>query len=125
MYLLLLVAFISLFFPILFIPLLVFMGLMVLFIPFKFTIDSFFNLFAVPKQIYQIAVNPELRKNHSLEHATINVLEKEFGYNDLAGYAEEDGFYIIGVKNLTYIEEAARRGLQLMKRGKTEMAIHD
>lgn len=124
MYLLLLIILVSFFFPVLLFPLLVFAGLMLLLLPFKFTIDSFFNLFLVPKQIYQIATNPQLRKNHSLEHATINILEREFGYNGLAGYAEDDGFYIMGVQNTDFIEEAARKGLYLMKQGEKELAIH-
>jgi hypothetical protein len=97
---------------------------MILILPFKFTVDSIFNIFTVPKQIYQIASNPDLRKNHSLEHATINVLEREFGYRNLAGYAEEDGFYIMGIQNIEFIKEAASKGLQLMKQGNEGLAIH-
>jgi len=124
MYLILLIIFSSFFFPILIFPLSIFALLMFLVLPFKFTIDSFFNLFTVPKQIYQIATNPILRKNHALEHATINVLEKEFNYSGLAGYAEEEGFYIMGVENPVFVEEAAQKGLKLMKNGKKELAIH-
>ena len=124
MYLILLLFLISFFFPVLFFPLLIFMGLMILILPFKFTLDSIFNIFTVPKQIYLIATNPKLRKNHSLEHATINMLEREFGYNSLAGYAEEDGFYIMGLQNTAFVEEAAAKGLQLMKQGREELAIH-
>lgn len=112
------------FFPFLFLPLLVFVGLFILFIPFKFTIDSFFNLFFVPRQIYKIATNPDLRKNHALEHATINVLEKDYGCNNLAGYAKEEGFYIIGLNNIIDVEQAARKGLMLMKEGGKSLAIH-
>ena len=124
MYLIFLVLLVSFFFPVLLFPLLIFAALMLLLLPFKFTIDSFFNLFSVPKQIYQIATNQNLRKNHGLEHATINILEKELGYNGLAGYAEENGFYIMGVRNPDFVEEAARKGLRLMKNGKEGLAIH-
>ncbi|MGM0436829.1 MAG: DUF6391 domain-containing protein [Bacillota bacterium] len=124
MYLLVILLLFGIFFPVLLIPLFLFAVFMFFFLPFKFTIDSLFNLFSVPKQLYQIATNPKLRKNHGLEHATINILEKEYGYNDLAGYAEEDGFYIMGVNNNIYVEEAARKGLNLMKNGKNELAIH-
>ena len=124
MYLLLILLLFGFFFPVFLIPLFLIAIFMLFFLPFKFTIDSFFNLFSVPKQIYKIATNPKLRKNHGLEHATINILEKEYGYNDLAGYAEEDGFYIMGVNNTVYVEEAARKGLRLMQKGKEELAIH-
>lgn len=121
-FLLLLIA--IFFFPFLFFPLLVFVGLFILFIPFKFTIDSFFNLLFVPRQIYKIATNPGLRKNHAMEHATINVLEKDYGYNNLAGYAVEEGYYIIGMNNIINVEQAARKGLMLMKNGRKNLAIH-
>ncbi|MFW5998697.1 MAG: DUF6391 domain-containing protein [Bacillota bacterium] len=116
---------IGLFFPILWIPLILFGGLFLLFLPFKFTVDSLFNLFTIPGQIYKIATNPDLRKNHALEHATVNILEKEFGYKNLAGYATENGFYIIGVNNTLEVTTAAKRGLDLMIKGNSQLAIHN
>ena len=124
MYLLLILILFGIFFPVLLIPLFLFAVFMLFLLPFKFTIDSVFNLVSVPKQIYQIATNSKLQKNHGLEHATINILEDEYGYNKLAGYAEEDGFYIMGVNSTIYVEEAARKGLNLMNKGKNELAIH-
>lgn len=110
--------------PYLILPLFLFIGLLLLLIPFKFTLDSIFNLITVPVQLYHIATNPVLRKNHGLEHATVNVLEREFGYKNLAGYAENSGFYIIGADNVHLVEEAARRGLRLMRSGYSDLAIH-
>ncbi|MFW6381671.1 MAG: DUF6391 domain-containing protein, partial [Bacillota bacterium] len=115
---------IGLFFPFLWLPLLVFAGMFLLFIPFKFTIDSIFNLFTVPRQLYKIATNPLLRKNHGLEHATVNILEREHGFSGLAGYAVDEGFYIMGVDNAYLVEEAARKGASLLKRGNNELVIH-
>ncbi|MFW5787958.1 MAG: DUF6391 domain-containing protein [Bacillota bacterium] len=122
LFLLLILAF---FFPVLLYPLVIFLGLFLLFIPIKFTIDSFFNIFFIPRQIYQIATNSRLRKNHALEHATVNVLEKDFGYNRLSGYATENGFYIIGAQDINYVLQGAKQGLQLMRNGQGELAIHD
>jgi len=124
MFLLFLMLMMLFFFPYLLIPFFAFFALLIIFLPFKFTVDSLFNLFTVPSQIYQIATNPALRQNHALEHATAHVLEKEYGYRNLAGYAEENGFYIIGADNLLVVEEAARKGLALMKRGAGDLAIH-
>ncbi len=120
LFLLMLIAF----FPFLLLPFGLIFVFLILFLPFKFTFDSIFNLITVPSQIYQIAINPVLRKNHGLEHATVNILEKDYGYTRLAGYAKEDGFYIIGVNNLWQVEEAARKGLQLMQSGYHDLAIH-
>ncbi len=110
--------------PFLLVPFILFFLLLLLFLPFKFTIDSIFNLVTVPAQLYKIATNPVLRKNHSLEHATVNILEKEYGCNKLAGYAEENGFYILGINDISAVEEAAQRGLALMKSGRKQLAIH-
>ena len=122
--LLILLLLLGLFFPVLWLPILVFAALFILFIPIKFTVDSLFNLFTVPTQIYKIATNPVLRKNHALEHATVNILEKKERYNRLAGYATEEGFYIMGVNDTVLVEKAAHRGLELMKQGQSELAIH-
>ena len=46
--------------------------------------------------------------NHALEHATVNILESRYGYKNLAGYAEDNGFYIIGANNIFQVEQAAR-----------------
>lgn len=107
------------------IPFFAFFVLLILLVPFKFTVDSVLHLITIPSQIYKIARNPVLRKNHGLEHATVNVLEGKYGYRNLAGYAENNGYYIIGVDNIHLVEEAAREGLALMKRGNSELAIHN
>ncbi|MFW5976678.1 MAG: DUF6391 domain-containing protein [Bacillota bacterium] len=122
--LLILLLIIGIFFPVFWLPLILFGGLFILFLPFKFTIDSLFNIFTVPGQIYKIATNPDLRKNHALEHATVNLLEKDFGYQNLAGYARENGFFIIGVDNPVKVKTAAEKGLYLMKKGNSHLAIH-
>jgi hypothetical protein len=124
MFLILILLFFIILFPYLMLPFIIFFLLMLLFIPFKFTLDSFFNILFVPKQLYKIAINAVLRRNHALEHATINILERDYYYNNLAGYAEDNGFYIIGADNLYYVEEAARKGLDLLKSGYSELAIH-
>ncbi len=125
MWLLFLLLIIVMFFPVLLIPFAVFIGLFLLFLPLKFTIDSFFNLFLVPGQLYKIAKNPDLRKNHALEHATVNILEDKFGYENLSGYSTDEGFYIIGADDPVEVKNAADYGLTLMKKGKSELAIHD
>jgi len=96
-----------------------------LLIPLKLTLTSLGTLLTAPGQLYQIARNPQLRKNHALEHATINVLEENYNLNKLAGYAENDGFYIIGVNNPSQVELAAREGLKRLQQGEEELVIHD
>lgn len=76
-------------------------------------------------QIWKIAKSRDIRRNHAIEHATINVLEQQAGYRlNLSGLSREDGFYITGIQNPEIVEEAAVRALMLLKRGNCQLAIH-
>lgn len=98
--------------------------ILLLLLPFKFTIDSLLILFKAPGQLLAIASNDDLRKNHALEHATVNVLETKYGYNNLSGLAEESGFYINGVVNPADVEAAAREGLLRLQQGESNLVVH-
>ncbi len=113
-------------FPPLIFPLLVMFGVFLLvFIPFKFAFNSIVILLSAPGQIFQIATNKILRKNHALEHATINVLEEKYGRGlFFSGLAREDGFFIRGSANPIEVEEAAREGLLRLQRGEKNLAVH-
>ncbi|NLJ33295.1 MAG: hypothetical protein GX349_01700 [Firmicutes bacterium] len=111
--------------PWLIIPLAIFFLFNLLLLPFGFTLRSLLNLITIPKQIWQIALNRRLRINHALEHATINVLEEHYGPQKLAGFAQEDGFFLKGTVQPNMLEEAARIGLGRMLRGEHNLAVHD
>ncbi|MDK2871723.1 MAG: hypothetical protein PWQ16_1075 [bacterium] len=85
---------------------------------------SLYTILTVPLEIWRIATNRKLRKNHALEHATINVIEERFGPTNLAGLARVDGFYIKGFIDPILLEEAARVALLRLKRGEKDLAIH-
>ncbi len=125
-YLILLLLFFFFLFTPLLLPFLVVLGLFLLiFIPFKFAFNSIAVLLNAPGQIYQIATNKILRKNHALEHATINVLEEKFGKGFFySGMAQEEGYFIRGRANPWDVEEAAREGLIRLQRGEKELAVH-
>ncbi|MBM7623309.1 DUF6391 domain-containing protein [Sporohalobacter salinus] len=112
-------------FPALLIPVGSLIMLLILFIPFKFTLDSLITLITAPEQIIKIAVNPKLRRNHALEHATINVLEESYGHQHLSGLAKENGFLIQGAINPIVLQQAAEEGLHRLKAGETDLVIHD
>lgn len=113
------------FFPVLLLPAALFFFIFLFLIPLKFTFNSMHSLIHAPGELYRIAKNPVLKKNHGLEHATINVLEEHYGYRQLAGYADENGFYIIGAQDLTEVELAAREGQERLESGENELTIHD
>jgi len=113
-----------LFAPWLFPFLLLFFLSLIFFLPFGFTIYSLYTILTVPVEIWRIATDKRLRKNHALEHATINVIEERFGPTNLAGLARKDGFYIKGFVDPILLEEAARVALFRMKRGEKSLAVH-
>ena len=72
--------------------------------------------------------HPVVRKNHALEHATINVLEERYGeLPHVGGLADIKGFYIFSrdpFLDPAEVYEAAKIGLLRLKRGDKELAIH-
>lgn len=106
-------------------PLFFFFIIALIFLPYGFTFYSLLNLITVPKQIWRIAKSQNIRRNHAIEHATINVLEQWAGYQlNISGLSVEDGFYIAGIQNPELVEEAALHGLNLLKQGHCHLAIH-
>lgn len=106
-------------------PIFLFFIIALIFLPYGFTAYSFITLITVPKQIWKIARSKNIRKNHAIEHATINVLEQSVGHElNISGLSQENGFYIAGIQNADMVEEAAIRGLNLLKQGHCELAIH-
>ena len=112
-------------FPPLLLPLSLVIILVLLFIPFKFTIDSLLTLLVAPQQIFKIATNSALRRNHALEHATINVLEETYTGQQLSGLAQENGFVIYGNLNPALVKQAAQEGLTRLQNGEQELVVHD
>jgi len=106
-------------------PLFLFFIMALFFLPYGFTAYSFITLITVPKQIWKVANSKNLRKNHAIEHATINLLEQKAGHRlNVSGLSKEDGFYISGIQNPEIVEDAAIRGLNLLKQGSCQLAIH-
>jgi len=116
---------IFLFFYLFIFAILFFFVITLIFIPYGFTIYSLITLVTVPQQIINIARNKAIRRNHALEHATINVLEKYAGGRlPLSGLAQKNGFIISGTQNPGLVVEAAQEGLNLLKKGECQLAIH-
>jgi len=104
-----------------FFPFLIFLFLL----PLGYLLYALLNLLTVPLQILEIATNKPLRKNHALEHATINVIEERWGRRGvLSGYARENGYYIIGPVDPETLEWASHEAWERLARGETNLAIH-
>jgi len=65
-----------------------------------------------------------VRRNHALEHATMQVLSERHRELRLAGRSSLWGFYIYGDVPTESVLAAAQEGLRRLKAGQRQMAIH-
>lgn len=75
--------------------------------------------------ILDIPVLSRIRRNHGLEHATINILSQRFPHRQLAGYSYPGGFFILGDIPTNDLREAIMQALVRMNNGERTLAIHD
>lgn len=105
--------------------LLFFLFLFLFLLPLGFAANSFFWLAAGPRKIFRVLTNKEVRRNHALEHATVNVLEERFGSLNISGLACDNGFSLRGgALDPGVVLDAAREALQRLRRGETRLALH-
>jgi hypothetical protein len=65
-----------------------------------------------------------VRRNHGLEHATINLLSRKYPAKALAGYSDHKGFWIVGEISTDELTETVREALTRMNGGEHGLAIH-
>lgn len=94
-------------------------------LPLYLTVQSLLVVLLVPQQLAGILTNRALRKNHALEHATVNVLEEQLGRMNIAGFATPEGYLLTGaLPPPSHVAEAARIALTRLKNGEHHLAIH-
>ncbi|MBS1250677.1 MAG: hypothetical protein MAG431_02272 [Chloroflexi bacterium] len=64
------------------------------------------------------------RRNHGLEHATMNFLNSRHPGQTFAGHADWHGFWIMGEISTEELSEVVKKALQALRGGKRELAIH-
>jgi hypothetical protein len=65
-----------------------------------------------------------VRRNHALEHATLQVLAEKYSNLRLAGYSDPGGFWLVGNIETSQVEEGARQALVRLQNGESQLAIH-
>ena len=65
-----------------------------------------------------------IRRNHGLEHATINLLNQKYPDRPFAGHSDTKGFWIIGEISTDELAEIAQEALARMNAGEHKLAIH-
>ncbi len=124
---LILLLLIMLLVPTLGLPLLLFLILGILFIlPLQFFVYSLITIVTVPWQLIQIAWDRRMRQSHACEHATVNVLEEQYGpLPRTGGLAYKNGYTILReVPSPRELLDAPQEGLSRLKRGESTLAIH-
>ncbi|CCF82394.1 DUF6391 domain-containing protein [Nitrolancea hollandica] len=88
------------------------------------TLGSLVTLVRAPGQLLTLLHNQTLRRNHALEHATVNVIEERYGPSRLSGLAQPGGFIIQGGAPPELVADAAREALTRLRAGEWRLAIH-
>jgi hypothetical protein len=97
---------------------------LLLIFPLAFTFFSLLTFFTFPLQIFLLLKERRVRENHSLEHATINLLEKKYSYRRISGLSFREGFFLFGPLHPNVVFEAAQEALFRLKKGEVGLAIH-
>ena len=64
------------------------------------------------------------RRNHGLEHATLNLLSKSHPGQAFAGHSDGSGFWIVGEISSQDLAQAIGSALSKLQAGQTDLAIH-
>ena len=65
-----------------------------------------------------------VRRNHGLEHATLNILSQRFPHLKLAGHSDFRGFWIVGDVPIEAVKDAVDDALSRMQAGERDLAVH-
>jgi hypothetical protein len=65
-----------------------------------------------------------IRRNHGLEHATLNLLAQKIPHSAFAGYSDPRGFWVVGNVSTDLLLETAQQALERMKNGERSLAVH-
>ena len=65
-----------------------------------------------------------VRRNHGLEHATLNLLSAELPRQAFSGHSDSRGFWIVGNIGTEQLLATVNRALERMRAGEKGLAVH-
>jgi len=65
-----------------------------------------------------------MRRNHGLEHATLNLLAKTHPRKPFAGHSDTGGFWILGEIPTDELNQTITNALDKLRSGQSNLAIH-
>ena len=66
----------------------------------------------------------ETRRNHALEHATLQILSPKYPARPLGGHSNPTGFMILGDVAVDDLRTAVEEALERLRAGERDLAIH-
>lgn len=64
------------------------------------------------------------RRNHGLEHATLNLLQEQYPHQSFAGHSDPGGFWIVGDIDAPRLTEITTQALKKLQAGNQNLALH-
>ncbi len=65
-----------------------------------------------------------IRRNHGLEHATLNLLARSHPNQSFAGHSDGGGFWVLGEIETEELANTVTEALARLESGQSELAIH-
>ena len=65
-----------------------------------------------------------VRRNHALEHATLQILARKNPYRSAAGYSDTRGFWVLGDISTDDLQDAVTEAANRLRAGEKALAIH-
>lgn len=65
-----------------------------------------------------------VRRNHALEHATLQILSQQDPRRRMAGYSDTGGFWVVGELSIEEIQQAVDEALTRLRAGESRLAVH-
>jgi hypothetical protein len=75
-------------------------------------------------RVLNFPIISRVRRNHALEHATLQILAKKNSHLSAAGYSDPNGFHILGNVSTDLLHEAVSEALHRLQAGEENLAIH-
>ena len=75
-------------------------------------------------KIPEIPIISNVRRNHALEHASINILTKKFPGTSIIGHSDHAGFWLHADLDTEVVTETVTEALDRLLLGETDLAYH-
>lgn len=84
------------------------------------------SIFDAPivQNLLNLPIVSRLRRNHGLEHASLNVLSRKFPHHKLAGHSDLRGFWLFGDVSIEDVRDAIEEALARIRHGEVDLTIH-